>query len=474
MEVAMRQQVLAGVAAVLTMTPPLAGQTMGSLLGEPVPLAAFRDVTVIPIGTPGTLEHQTVIVHGGVIARIGPTATVQMPDGARIIDGQGRFLLPGFADMHAHLWNEATLQLQLANGVTMLRDMNGQARFLWWRGAIRGGVLSGPRMVVTTPIFEGTPPPEQADVIITTGRIVVDDSAAAADSVAATMRLPYDQVKVYNNLSAAAYRGIVTEARRVGRPVVGHVPFDVGLRGVFDAGQATIEHLRGYIVEAIPPGAPDQPGADYRSRLVAWRHADTTRLRALARETARRGIWNVPTLVTQLDLLPVARIHELTERPGWKECMLGRRADPIVSRSNVPFYAVMNDSDFVATQQGVEIQKLLVRMLHEEGAGLLVGTDHRPRGYSFHWEMQELVSSGIPPWEVLRAATLNAAKSLGQDESYGSVAEGTVAELVLLGANPLEDIHNTLAILAVYAAGRLIEAPELAAVRKAACEDLSR
>jgi imidazolonepropionase-like amidohydrolase len=133
----------------------------------------------------------------------------------------------------------------------------------------------------------------------------------------------------------------------------------------------------------------------------------------------------------------------------------------------------MNDSDFVATQQGVEVQKLLVRMLHEEGAGLLVGTDHRPRGYSFHWEMEELVSAGIPPGDVLRAATLNAAKSLGQDESYGSVAEGKVAELVLLSANPLEDIRNTRAISAVYAAGRLIEAPELAAVRQAACRDIS-
>lgn len=469
----MSQHLLAGFAAALILAPPVAGQALRPLLGEPVPVVAFRDVTVIPIGTPGMLEHQTVIVRNGVIVRIAPTATVPLPDGARVVDGRGQFLLPGFADMHAHVWREVTLQLQLANGVTMVRDMGGQPHFLWLRGVIREGARSGPRLVVASPIFEGTPPPEHADVIVTDGRIIVDDSAAAADSVVATTRLPYDQIKVYNNLSTAAYRGIVTEARRVGIPVVGHVPFQVGLRGVFDAGQATIEHLRGYIAEAVPSDAPDQPGADFRSRLVAWRHADTTRLRALARETARRGIWNVPTLVTQLDLLPTARIRELTDRPGWKECMLGTRADPVATRARVPFYAVMNDADFAATQQGVEVQKLLVRMLHEEGAGLLVGTDHRPRGYSLHWEMQELVSAGIPPWEVLRAATLNAAQSLGQEESHGSIAEGKVAELVLLSANPVEDIRNTTAISAVYAAGRLIEAPELAAVRKAACEAIS-
>jgi imidazolonepropionase-like amidohydrolase len=251
------------------------------------------------------------------------------------------------------------------------------------------------------------------------------------------------------------------------------VPFSVGLRGAFEAGQQTIEHLRGYVIDAVPEGAPDRPGADYRSRLVSWRHADTSRLRALARETARRGTWNVPTLGTHLNLLPAARLHELTDRPGWKTCMLRGRADPVAARKQVPFYAVMTEADFAATQEGLAAQKTLVRMLHEEGAGILVGTDRRPRGYSFHWEMQELVDAGLSPVDVLRAATLDAARYLGQDSTTGSITEGKLAELVLLDANPLDDITNSRRIAAVYAGGRLIESDELASARQAACDAMS-
>jgi hypothetical protein len=351
--------------------------------------------------------------------------------------------------------------------------MRGYPIFLSWREEIREGRRSGPRLIVASPIFEGTPPAEQADVIVTAGRIMVDDSASAADSVANQVAQGYDLIKVYNNIPAAAYRGIVTEARRHGIPVVGHVPFDVGLRGAFEGGQSTIEHLRGYAFELIPPDAPDQPGADFRSRLVAWRHADTDKLLSLAEETANVDIWNVPTLATYLDLLPAARIHELTDRPGWRQCMRGARADPIATRARIPYFAVMSDEDFAATQEGVTVQKRLVRTLREAGARILVGTDRWPRGFSFHWEMEELVDAGLGPWDVLRSATLEAARYLGQDDDYGTVSEGKVAELVLLDANPIEDIRNTREISAVFAGGRLIEAEELAAVKMSACDALN-
>lgn len=465
--------VLPPIVAVLAALPTLSCEPLLELHGEPVRSLAITEVNVIPMDVPGVVPDQTVLVEDGVIVRVGPASDVAVPPDARIIDGRGQYLLPGFADMHVHLGSQASLDLLLAHGITVARDMFGRPSFLSWPEEILEGRRSGPRLVVASPIFEGTPPPDKADVILTERRIIVDDSASAADSVANQVTQGYDLIKVYNNLPAAAYRGILTAASRRGIPVVGHVPFEVGLRGVFEGGQSTIEHLRGYVFESIPAAAPDQPGADFRSRLVAWRHADTAMLRSLAEETARVEIWNVPTLATYLDLLPAARMHELTDRPGWRQCMRGARADRIKTRARVPYFAVMSDLDFAATQEGVAVQRRLVDMLHEAGAGILVGTDRSPKGFSFHWEMEQLVEAGLGPWEVLRAATLDAARYLGQDDRYGSVSETKNAELVLLGANPIEDIRNTKNISAVYAGGRLIEAEELAAIKMSACDAIN-
>ena len=460
----------------IVVTAAILGSACGSqpaLPGEPVESLAIVGVSVVPMDRPGVLAERTVLIEDGVITRVGLRGEVRVPASARVIDGAGRYLLPGFADMHAHVWPAAELDLLLANGVTLVREMFGYGVILGLREDVREGRRAGPRLIVASPIFEGTPPPEHAETIVTTDRIIVDDSAAAADSVAAQVARGYDLIKVYNNLPTAAYAGIVAASRAHGLDVGGHVPFAVGLRGVLAAGQRTIEHLRGYVLEAVPPAAPDQPMADYRSRLVSWRHADTTLLRAMAEETARAGAWNVPTLVTLLYLLPAERIHELIGRPGWRQCMRGSRADPVSSRRTIPYFGVMSDEDFRATQDGVLVQKRLVKMLHESGARLLVGTDMSPIGYSFHWELEELVDAGVPTWDVLRAATLGAAEHLGEEDRFGTVGEGKQAELVMLRGNPLDDIRRTAEIEAVYSRGRLINAAELDSMRAAACDALN-
>jgi imidazolonepropionase-like amidohydrolase len=328
-------------------------------------------------------------------------------------------------------------------------------------------------LVLATPILEGTPPPESADVIVTEGRIIVDDSVTAADTVRWLIGQGYDAVKVYNNLNRSAYAGIVAAARQLDVPVVGHVPLSVGLAGVFEAHQSSIEHLRGYVLEAVPPGAADQPNADYRSRLVAWRHADTIRLRSLAERTAREGIWNTPTLGVLADLLPSNRIDEVTSRAGWKRCMRGRYADPIATRRRAPYFAVMTDADFAAAQEGVTVQKQLVRMLVESGAGLLVGTDRLPWGFAFHWELEELSEAGISAGRLLQAATIDAAEYLGQGDEIGTVEVGKRADLVLLGADPLESIRNAGQVQAVIANGIIYQRPQLETMIDAACEALS-
>ena len=465
-----------GFCVAASLAAPLAydSATQPTLPGEPVQSLAIVGANVVPMDRQGVLQDQTVLIEGGVIVRVGARDTVEVPSAAHVLDGRGLFVLPGFADMHAHVWPAAELDVLLASGVTLAREMFGYRVHLSLRADVEAGRRAGPRLIVATPIFEGTPPAGHAEVILTKDRIIVDDRKTAAQAVAREIARGYDLVKVYNNLNTETYLAIVSASRERGVPVVGHVPFDVGLRGVLKAGQQTIEHLRGYVSLAVSPTAPDQPGPDYRSRLVAWRHADPAVLRRLAEETARAGTWNVPTLVTMLTLLPSDRIHELTDRPGWKACMRGSRADPVSNRRRVPYFAVMSDEDFRATQQGVRVQKQLVRMLHEAGARLLVGTDTSPVGYSFHWELEEMVDAGIPAWDVLRAATRSAAEYLGKDESFGTVTPGKRADLVMLRGNPLEDIRRTGAIDALYWRGRLIRAAELEAMRASACDLLNQ
>lgn len=452
---------------------PFPGVSVGLAALQSGQALAVEDVAVVEVREGRIVADQTVLIEGGRIAYIGPASSIPIPEGARILDGRSRYLSPGFADMHVHLGGEASLKLLLAKGITYAREMSGSPGDLALRDQIAKGLLAGPRLTVASRILEGTPPAELADVIVTANRILLDDSATAADTVRSLVEQGYDAIKVYNNLNVSAYAGITAEASRLGVPVVGHVPIQVGLQGAFQAHQSSIEHLRGYVLEAVPETAPDRPAADFRSRLVAWRHADTTRLRELAVQTADLGIWNTPTLGVLENLLPADRIGEVTSRPGWRRCMKGRYADPIASRQRVPYYAVMTDDDFRATQEGVVLQRRLVQMLHEEGAGILVGTDRLPWGFSFHWEMEELGRSGLEPSTVLRAATLDAAIYLGKEDEFGSVEVGKRASLVLLEANPLEDLRNARRIKAVIVEGDVLDPEQLESMIEDGCRAFS-
>ena len=433
----------------------------------------IESVHVVDVEAGRVVPSQDVSVVAGRITGVTPSGSGPLPEGATVLDGRGLYLVPGFVDAHVHLWNQFSLDLLLAHGVTTVRDLNGSPYELGLRGQIAMGLRRGPRLVLASPILEGTPPPESADVIVTEGRIIVDDSATAADTVRWLIAQGYDAVKVYNNLNRSAYAGIVAAAAQLDVPVVGHVPLSVGLSGAFEAHQSSIEHLRGYVLGAVPPEAPDRPDADLRSRLVAWRHADTTRLRELANRTAQEGVWNTPTLGVLEDLLPSNRIAELTSRPGWKRCMGGRYADPIATRRRAPYFAVMTDDDFAATQEGAAVQKRLVGMLYESGAHLLVGTDRLPWGFTFHWELEELSETGIDAGPLLRAATLGAAEHLGLALEIGSIEVGKRADLVLLDADPLRDIRNAHRIRAVVSNGVVYGRSRIDSMIDAACEALS-
>jgi len=397
----------------------------------------------------------TVIVGDGVVREMAPSGEIAVPENATRVDGLGRYLIPGLWDMHVHPDAEHPEQLGmfLAAGVTGVRVMWGTPAHVEQREQIKSGDLVGPELYLGGTIVEGEPPPDLRSVISTEGRAMVRDSADGAEVVRAQAAVGYDFIKVYNNVPLESYRAIVVEAASVGMPVAGHVPFEVGLEGALEASQASIEHLRGYVWHLVPEDAPNRPGADLRSRTVSWAYADLSRIEELAVKTHEAGVWNVPTLSVRLILKPDSFVDaylESEEATHLSEGMLGFYTE----RRSIPWLSNFTDADFAAAMEGFAVGDSLIRALVGVGAGVMAGTDTPPLGFSLHRELEELVGAGLSPHQALEAATVNPARFLGRGDGGGRVADGSPADLVLLEANPLDDIGNVRRIAGVMRAGR--------------------
>ncbi len=406
-------------------------------------LVAFVDVHVVPMDSERILQHQTVIVSDDRIVRVGPVSTVEVPIEALKIAGHGGYLMPGLADMHVHAWKENLLPY-VANGVTTLRFMDGHPSILAWRDQIAQGQLLAPTIYTAGPTVDG--PPEK-------GANVVETVDEAVHLVAEQSAAGYDFVKVYNSVPRLAYEGLVTAAKKHGLPVVGHVPFEVGLKGAFAAGQKSIEHLRGYIFELVTADAPVQPGAAMRSRALAWNYADRSKFSLLARMTRDAGVWNCPTLADmQHWTLPSEEYEKLFLRPNVR--FLSNRSRQR-DRSQ-GWLGAFSEADFKSARKALEIKKEFVGALHDAGAGILLGTDDWMSGFSVHDELKNLVDAGLTPFEAISAGTRDAAEFLGASGEFGTVTPGKRADLILLKANPLEGVENVARRRGVMVRGRWI------------------
>jgi hypothetical protein len=340
----------------------------------------------------------------------------------------------------------------VATGVTGVRVMWGSERTLDLRDRIARGELVGPDITTAGTIIEGLPPPELAAVIDTAGRVIVHDSADGVQAVGEQAAVGYDFIKVYNNVPAGAYEGIGIEASRLGLPVAGHVPFEVGLDGALAAGQVSIEHLRGYVWQLVPPDAPQHPGADLRSRTLAWEYGDRSRIQELAERTRDAGVWNVPTLAVRMIMKPDSIVNAyLTSEEG--SHMTDAMRTFYTERMSIPWMSNFTDADFEAAMDGFAVADSLIRALVGVGAGVMAGTDTPPLGFALHRELEELAGAGLTTYQALEAATVNPGRFLDRGPGAGMVVEGSPADLVLLEGNPLEDITNTRSIAGVVRRG---------------------
>ena len=457
----MRFQSAALIALLALVTAPAAAQ-------EPV---AITHVSVIPMDRERVLPDQTVLVRDGRIVAVGPAASVQVPAGARRIDGTGKFLIPGLADMHAHLFSDAAvpdsvapdeLRIMLANGVTTARLMIGTPEQLLLRERVRRGEVPGPSLYLASPQFAGR---VYGDTAHFNGRVVAtpEQARAAVREVAAE---GYDFIKLTVLISLPVYEAVVDEAGRVGIKVIGHVDPQVGLARALAAGQQ-IEHLNMYFEAALRDGAPMTASvSDYLIyRPANWESLDwldDARLDSLGRATAAAGVWSSPTLTFFKLAFGVGQPDEVVRaRPDWAVLPDSLRRLMAEGRD----YYWRNPPSAERRARYIEARNRIVRAIHQAGGRILAGSDSPEfflvYGWTLHRELQSLVEAGLPPYAALEAATRNPAEWLGALTESGTVEPGKRADLVLLDADPLDDIRNTTRIAGVMRAGRWYPAEEL-------------
>ena len=419
---------------------------------------AIVGVTVIPMaGAQAVLADRTVIVRDGRIAAIGPRARLRVPAGARVIEGRGRYLMPGLADMHVHLEyfdDPEVLKLFLKNGVTTVRSMDGRPFILGWRDGVAAGRLAGPRIVTAGPILDGAPPARDDNLALA-------DPAAGRAAVAEQAALGYDFVKVYTNLSAETHSAILAEAKARGLRVAGHVPRKAALADAV-RDQWSIEHL-GDFASAVSDPEAKTPGW---ARRFLGAPLDARRVAKLAGELAAAGVWIVPTSVQKdRELAPAAAVER------WVAEEMGAVPAGVIAgwrAASAGWAARLDTDDWTVVEQARLNRLAMIAALHRAGVRIAIGSD-TPNpfvlpGISVHLELANFVAAGLTPAEALAAATIAPARMLGLEKDQGSVEVGKRADLLLLSANPLDSVANASARVGLIMGGRWYAEEELRAM----------
>lgn len=412
-------------------------------------VTAFTHVNVIPMDSERVLPDQTVLVRDGTVVAVGETGSIAIPRNAQKIEASGKYLLPGLADMHAHISSyagedaigenfevaQSQLLMYAATGVTLLRDTSGSPSHETFRQRLAGGEWIGPELYYTSPVLEG----ERA----------VWDFAKKVTDVAEAERLVreyaengYWGIKVYHTLSKEVYTAIIKAGKRYGIPVIGHVPFEVGIDAALRSGQYSIEHYRGYDFDGVPEQNLWIDGGRTAERFGSWLKMSDQRMADLVAATVVNGVWNVPTLAVNRLLFDAPSRKAVTEHPRFQRVHKILREQMVGSNALDEIFSLESRQAL-----GAALPRMLdlTRALNEAGAGLMIGTDavipaYVP-GFTPIDELKSFVEAGLSNYQALRTATVAPAKFLHQDDRLGSVAVGKVANLILVESNPLENLE---------------------------------
>lgn len=412
------------------------------------PVVAFVNVNVIPMDRETVLADQTVVVSGGKIASIGPAAKAQVPAGATKVDAKGKYLMPALAEMHAHVPGgqapdtvvERVIFLYAANGIGTIRSMLGHPRHVPLRERLAKGELFGPRMWSSGPSFNGNSvtSPEVAT------QMVKDQKAAG-----------YDFLKIHPGVSRASFDAMDATADSLGVTYSGHVPLDVGLHRALEAKYATIDHLDGYVEALAPAGSP----ASQTFGLNLTSVVDESKIPDLVAKTKASGVAQVPTEILLENWLGPQSAETMAAWPEMKYAQPGEvQKWTEVKKKYDQFPAE-------ARQKLLTIRRRLIKDLHAAGVTILLGSDGpqiwNVPGFSVHRELGTYVASGLTPYQALVTGTRNVAAFFKVEKEAGTVTAGKRADLILLDANPLADIANTMKIAGVVMGGRWMSREEI-------------
>ncbi len=396
----------------------------------------FRNVNVLPMDREYVLENQTVVVKGGRITAIVDASKAKYGKNAILVEGKGKYLMPGLAEMHAHVPPvddiepmKEVLTLFVANGITTIRGMLGHPRHLELRSKIQTGEILGPHFYTTGPSFNGQS---------------VKTAEQGTDMVRQQKKAGYDYLKLHPGLTKETFGAIARTAKEVNIPFVGHVSFDVGVWRATDAGYSSIDHLDGFI-EGLVPGIEtmNEQQVGLFGLFVADK-ADTTQIPKLMNALKSKQVWVVPTQalaerwfssIKAEDFLkaPEMVYMKLEVRNNWTKSKQDLQSNPSYNEAKVTYF--------------IHLRRKLIRACQQNGVGLLLGSDapqvFNVPGFSAHQELQYLVDAGLSPYEALRTGTVNVASYLNQSNNSGTVRVGAVSDLILLNGNPLKDIKQT-------------------------------
>ncbi len=390
---------------------------------------AVTNVNVIPMTSDKVLERQTVIVEGDRIVSVG---TSKAPDGATVIDGTGKYLIPGLADMHGHippptapsyLTDDILFEL-VANGVTTLRGMGGHRGQLELRDKAKRNEIVAPTLYLAGPVFSGQTVKTIQDIEM---------------QVHQQKEEGWDLLKVLPGLTLDQYDALARAARAQRMRFGGHLPEGVTVLHAIEMGQETFEHMEGF-VEYLQ----DDKGALDRKKL-----ADTIK------RIKKAGAWVVPTEALWDILLDGVDLKTLREYPELK----------YVPQQSVDTWTRMYNERLKQTppevfEMIVANRLRLIKAFSDAGVKILAGTDSPQQfwvpGFSLHRELQRLHAAGMTPYQVLACATRSAGEYFKESDAFGTIERGKRADLVLLSANPLADIANTQAIEGVMLRGKWI------------------
>ncbi|HTU99003.1 MAG TPA: amidohydrolase family protein [Luteitalea sp.] len=406
------------------------------LQGQQPTVLALVGANVVPMDRERVLERQTIVIRDGRIVELGPVGSITPPTGAQIVNATGKYVLPALGEMHGHLagpdaaLNERILALNVAYGVLTLRSMQGHPAQLTLRDRVAKGELAGPRIYTAGPSANG-----QSVTTAAAGAQMARDQKAAG----------YDLIKIHPGVPLDAFDALAKTAREVGITFAGHVPAAVGVHRAIEAGYRSIDHLDGYAEAAVRDGVTiGASGSGFFGTLIAA-DLDDSKIPALVQKTKAAGVWLVPTETLMLNFAGTEAVEAMMKRPEvaympvsvrtqWENGLRGFRNGP------------QNPTAAQRTRLMAFRAKLL-RQMQDGGVGILLGADSpqilNVPGIATHQELAAVVKAGLTPYEALVSGTRNVAVYFGTDKEEGTVAKGMKANLLVLNANPLQDVTRT-------------------------------